>query len=421
MQVNLNKPQYQFMRMPHKYKAFVAGFGAGKTWVGCISQASHYLKHPGVKQGYFAPTFSLIRDIFYPTIDEAAYEFGMTTKARVGDKEVDFFLDKRYYGTTICRTMDNPSNIIGFKIGRALVDELDVLKTDKAREAWNKIIARLRYKDGNIQNGVDVATTPEGFKFTYERFKKSVEDKPEIASTYGFTKASTYENEINLPDDYIQSLIDSYPKQLIQAYLNGEFVNLVSGQVYYFDSGNHTTPATHEKYEPIHVGMDFNVRNMSAVINVMRKGKLLAVGEFVGVLDTPTMIEYIKDRYPGCTVKIYPDASGQNTSSKSASVSDLSLLEAAKFLIDAPKRNPFIKDRVNAVNGAFDHGKAYINTEQCPRLAETLVQQIYDKNGMPEKNSDNNIDDLNDSYGYAVNRIFPVSPVAVNLDVTFAR
>ena len=387
MQVNLNKPQYQFMQMPHKYKAFVAGFGSGKTWVGCVSQVAHYLQHPGVKQGYFAPTFSLIRDIFYPTIDEAAHQFGMTTKARVGDKEVDFYLGRRHYGTTICRTMDNPSNIIGFKIGRALVDELDVLKTDKAREAWNKIIARLRYNDGSIQNGIDVATTPEGFKFTYERFKKSIEEKPEISSTYGFTKASTYDNEKNLPDDYIQSLLDSYPEQLIQAYLNGEFVNLVSGQVYYFNSVEHSTSATHEKYEPVHVGMDFNVRNMSAVINVLRGGKLHAVGEFINVLDTPTMIDYLKDRYHGCTIKVYPDATGQSGSSKCASLSDVSLLDGAGFVVDAPRKNPFIKDRVNAVNGSLEHGKILVNIEQCPRLAETLVQQIYDKNGMPEKRS----------------------------------
>lgn len=407
MQVNLNSPQFAFIKMPHKYKAFVAGFGAGKTWVGCVSQLSHYLRHPRVKQGYFAPTFSLIRDIYYPTIDEAAFSFDMTTKARVGDKEVDFYLGRRYYGTTICRTMDNPANIIGFKIGRALVDELDVLKTDKAEQSWNKIIARLRHKDKNIQNGIDVATTPEGFKFTYERFSKSVAEKPELASTYGFIKASTYQNEKHLPDDYIQSLLDSYPKQLIEAYLHGEFVNLTSGQVYYFDDKKHITDAVHNKFESVHIGMDFNVRNMSAVVNVKRDGQLLAVGEFVNVLDTPTMIDYIKERYPGCSIKIYPDATGANTSSKSASISDISLL-SAEFVVDAPRKNPFIKDRVNAVNGAFEYSKTLINIEQCPRLAETLKQQIYDKNGMPEKSSDNNIDDLNDSYGYIVNRIYPI-------------
>jgi hypothetical protein len=44
--------------------------------------------------------------------------------------------------------------------------------------------------------------------------------------------ASTYENEANLPDDYIPSLRASYPPQLIEAYIRGQFVNLTSGSVY---------------------------------------------------------------------------------------------------------------------------------------------------------------------------------------------
>lgn len=419
MQVSLNNPQTDFLEMPQKYRAFVAGFGSGKTWVGSSAQCIHYLEHPRVPQGYFSPTYSLIRDIFYPTIEEVAFEFNMTTKVRSGDKEVDFYKGRKYYGTTICRTMDNPANIIGFKIGRALVDELDVLKTNKAEQAWNKIIGRLRFKKQDVRNGIDVTTTPEGFKFTYNRFKKTVEKKPGLGETYAFMRASTYDNEKNLPDDYIQSLLDSYPSQLIQAYLNGQFVNLVSGQVYYFDKQKYTTDFFHKPYEPIHVGMDFNVRNMSAIINVIRDGIAYAVGEFTSVLDTPTMIDYLKDRYPGCSTTIYPDASGKNTSSKSASLSDLSLLNEAKFSVDAPNKNPFIKDRVNAVNAALEHGKWFINSEQCPVLAESLEQQIYDKNGMPEKSTDNNIDDVNDSAGYFINRKFPIIKPVSSLKVRF--
>ncbi|TDS92832.1 bacteriophage Rz lysis protein [Erwinia rhapontici] len=36
----LNIPQARFLAMPHKFKAYVAGFGSGKTWVGADAQAS---------------------------------------------------------------------------------------------------------------------------------------------------------------------------------------------------------------------------------------------------------------------------------------------------------------------------------------------------------------------------------------------
>jgi hypothetical protein len=63
-----NVPQLQFLQMDRKFRAFVAGFGTGKTFVGCMAQVAHFFEHPQINQGYFAPTFPHIRDIFYPTI-----------------------------------------------------------------------------------------------------------------------------------------------------------------------------------------------------------------------------------------------------------------------------------------------------------------------------------------------------------------
>lgn len=35
----LNVPQARFLSMPHKFKAYIAGFGSGKTWVGVAAYA----------------------------------------------------------------------------------------------------------------------------------------------------------------------------------------------------------------------------------------------------------------------------------------------------------------------------------------------------------------------------------------------
>ena len=37
----LNVPQAQFLGLPHKFRLFVAGFGSGKTWVGCAGLCQH--------------------------------------------------------------------------------------------------------------------------------------------------------------------------------------------------------------------------------------------------------------------------------------------------------------------------------------------------------------------------------------------
>lgn len=409
----LNEPQAAFLQLPHKFKAYVAGFGSGKSWVGCAGIAAHFWQHPGINQGYFAPTYPQIRDIFYPTIEEVAFLMGLRVKIKIGDHEVDMYEGNRYRGTVICRSMEKPETIVGFKIGHAMIDELDVMNQLKAEQAWRKIIARMRYKVDGIKNGIDVATTPEGFKFVYQQFVKAVQDKPELSSLYGLVQASTYDNEENLPDDYIPSLFASYPEQLIAAYINGDFVNLTSGSVYpnFSRKLNHTDETIKEN-EPLFIGLDFNVNNMTACVNVIRDGLPMTLEERCKVLDTPTMAERLKTDYKdkGHDITIFPDASGGNTSSKKASESDLSILRGYGFRIESNFANPPIKDRVNSYKAMICNAKGErrfkINTNMCPVTTEALEQQIYGLDGMPDKKASK--DHPNDANGYFIVKRYPI-------------
>lgn len=85
----LNIPQAKFLAMQYKFKAYVAGFGSGKTWVGCGGICKGMWEHPKINQGYFAPTYPQIRDIFYPTVEEVAHDWGLNVKINEGNKEVD--------------------------------------------------------------------------------------------------------------------------------------------------------------------------------------------------------------------------------------------------------------------------------------------------------------------------------------------
>lgn len=411
----LNRPQARFLAKPHKFRAFVAGFGSGKTWVGCAALCSHAWEYPRINAGYFAPTYAHIRDIFFPTIEEVAEDWGLHAKTNEGNKEVHLFNGRTYRMTIKCRSLDKPADIVGFKIGHALVDELDLLKKDKAALAWRKIMARMRYKVDGLKNGVDVTTTPEGFKFVYEQFVKQLRDKPELKTLYGLVQASTYENAKNLPEDYIPSLRASYPPQLIDAYLRGQFCNLLSGSVYAnFDRVLNRTTEEIKPREPLHIGMDFNVLNMTATVNVVRDGQPLQLFELTGVRDTPTMGRMLKERYRKPdnehAIVIYPDASGQNTSSKNASESDLSILRSMGFQIEVNHSNPAVRDRVNAFNGQIlnDLGERHykINTDLCPVTTEALEQQTWDKNGEPDKTSGH--DHPNDAEGYFIVKRWPI-------------
>lgn len=416
----LNLPQSKFLELPHKFRAFVAGFGSGKTWVGGAALCRHFWEWPKINAGYFAPTYPQIRDIFYPTIEEVAADWGLRVKVKSSDKEVEVYSGRQYRGTIICRSMELPQTIVGFKIGHALVDELDVMASTKAQHAWRKIIARMRYNEGGLKNGVDVTTTPEGFKFVYQQFVKQVRENPSMVGLYGMVQASTFDNELNLPADYIPSLMESYPEQLIRAYLNGQFVNLTSGTIYHaYDRKLNGSTETVQPGEPLFIGMDFNVGKMAAVVHVKRLGLPHAVDEVMNAYDTPDMIRRLKERFwlfdgndyrKTCEIRIYPDASGDGRRSVNASTTDLQLLRQAGFSVIAPAANPPVKDRINSMNAMFSnaHGERRykVNADKCPTYADCLEQQVWAATGEPDKSQDN--DHPNDAAGYFIHKEFPI-------------
>lgn len=414
--LTLNAPQDIFLnKLNTKYRAFVGGFGSSKTFSGCLDLLIFASKNPQTRQGYFAPTYGDIRDIFFQTIEEAAILMGFTVDIKVGNKEVHLYRGRLYYGTIICRSMDNPSSIVGFKIARALVDEIDTMPKDKATIAWNKIVARLRLKIDGVENGIGVTTTPEGFRFVYSKFKE------DPTASYSMVQASTYENEQYLPDDYIETLKETYPSELINAYIMGEFVNLTSGTVFNaYDRVRCRSTETIQEKELLRIGMDFNVTNMSAVIYVIRnKDEWHAVEEIKGVYDTPAMIDVIKQLYPKHSIRIYPDASGSARKTVDASTSDIGLLEDARFVVYTNNSNPLIKDRVMAANNAFSKKKLFINDVNCPEFSKCMEQLAYDKNGVPDKKS--NLDHLPDAGTYPIAFEMPIVRPATHVKVKFAR
>ncbi len=407
----LTRPQAEFLRLPQKFRAYVGGFGSGKTWVGCTSICENVWSHPRINLGYFAPSYPQIRDIFYPTIEEVAETMGLRVDINQGNKEVHFFEGRKYRSTVLCRSMDAPESIVGFKTGHALIDELDLMKPEKARLAWRKIIARMRYKVDGLRNGIDVATTPEGFRFVYEQFYKTPLEKPELRSLYGLIQSSTYDNAVFLNDDYIPSLLASYPPQMAEAYLNGKFVNLTSGAVYpdFGREANHT-PETISEGEELHIGLDFNVYNCTAAVGVIRLGVPRILSELVKMRDTPHVITTIKEKFSGHKINIYPDASGQSNKTVNATESDILLLQQAGFTVHVPSKNPFVKERVMAVNALICNSvgerRLLVNTLLCPTVTECLEQQIYDKNGEPDKSDGK--DHAPDALGYFLHYRWPV-------------
>lgn len=230
------------------------------------------------------------------------------------------------------------------------------------------------------------------------------------APGYVLFRAKTMDNIANLPDGYIDNLRNTYPSNLLAAYLDGEFVNLTAGSVYpEFDRHLNGSRETMTDIEPLHIGMDFNVEHMAAVVFVMRDGKPHAVDEVVDAFDTPAMIRILQGRYSNRQIFVYPDASGRNRKSVGASESDLALLRQARFVVLVNSTNPLVKDRVLSTNRMIHADgvrSLFVNADKCPAFVEALEKQAYDKNGEPDKSA--GLDHVVDAGTYFLAYKFPI-------------
>ena len=390
----------------------VAGFAAGKTEAAIMRSVFGLLANPGFNRGFYEPTYDLIRMIAWPRFE-----------AFLSDANIPYKLHKSPinqisvpgYGNIFFRSMDNPTRIVGYEHADADIDELDTLKKDDAAYVWRQVIARNRQKKPTGQNTVGVTTTPEGFRFVYDTWKKDAK------AGYEIIQAPTRSNPY-LPDGYIESLQDIYPAQLLSAYLEGNFVNLTSGTVYAsYNRTAHDSKETIKPGEPLFIGCDFNVTKQAATVYVQRDGGKVwhAVNELVNMYDTPEMVRIIQGRWQsqGHKIYIYPDASGGSRKSVNASISDIALLEQAAFVVRSKSSNPAVKDRVMSTNAAFEAGRLRVNATACTNVATCFEQQSY-KNGEPDKSSGD--DHQNDASTYPIVYEMPIVKPVANIKFRFA-
>lgn len=402
--VELTAPQWDFVNSDAAFPAMVAGYASGKSHAAIIRALYKKMEYPKGTVAYYLPTYDLVARMAIPRFTEMLSNWGLTYKVNKNDALIE--IDN--YGTVIFRTMDRPERIVAYESSDAICDELDTLPIDKARDVWNKVIARNRQNkpNGGI-NSVGVATTPEGFRFVYETWAK------EPKQGYEIIKASTYSNAHNLPDGYIDNLKATYSSSLLLAYLDGEFVNLNASSVYPdYDRALNATNEIETHDEPLHIGMDFNVGKMSAAIAVLRNDCPIFVSERSGIIDTPAMASILKRDYPNRRIFVYPDASGNSRKSNNASESDISILKQAGFTVLVNNRNPAVKDRVLSMNKVIRDRRMKVNTDKCPLLVESLEKQAYDKNGEPDKTAGH--DHMNDAAGYLVAYRYPIVKEEVN-------
>ncbi len=413
-EIELHAAQSEFLiNDTAKACLYLGGLGGGKSFVLVLKMILMKLKYPDTDLLYVMPTYSMFRDVMFPILHELLEGTNIAYEINKSTGEIFFGCG----GRCILKSGDDPSRIVGMNVSHSFLDELYTLATEKARAVFLNASARARVKlpDGKL-NTIQIASTPEGFRFLYQMFAKNKPDN------YHLIKASSRLNPY-LSEDYFENIIATAPNEMVaRAYIDGDFCQMTSGTVYTaFDRDKCHCDSVYREGEILYISMDFNVMNMNSVVYATRepldfsqspyhgKKQWHAIAHLHNIVDTPEMIVVIQNKFPRSPVYIYPDASGKNASSKGASTSDLSLLRAAGFHIRAKNKNPRVIDRVNSANSALKTGLIKVNTDLCPELVESLESQIYNPvTELPAKSVGSSIDDVNDAFSYGIYYEFPL-------------
>jgi hypothetical protein len=201
-----------------------AGYGAGKTRALCAKAVMLAAVNQGFIGCVMEPTGPLIRDIWMTDFDDflEMYDIPYTFRA---SPLPEYMLHLPGGDTKIlCRSFENWSRIIGLNLAWVLADEIDTVTPSIANKAFPKILGRLR--SGNVRQ-FGAASTPEGFRWMWNTFGS---DEAKARPDRHLIKMRTVDNP-HLPPDFIERLEANYDPSLLRAYLDGEFVNLTTGQV----------------------------------------------------------------------------------------------------------------------------------------------------------------------------------------------
>ena len=398
---DLHPQQQLFFDNQTEIVGLSAGYGAGKTRSLCAMALKLMAQNVGFIGAILEPTGPLLRDIWQTDFDQFLEHYEIPYSFRASPLPEYVVHLKEGDCKLLCRSFENWSRIIGLNLAFCLADEIDVVSPTICEKAFPKILGRLRA--GNVRQFC-AASTPEGFRWLYQTFGT---DEAKERTDRQLIKMRTQDNP-HLPNDFIERMEANYDPSMLQAYLNGEFINLTTGQVY--DRFTREQNVINNKpdigLEPLRIGIDFNIQNTNAVIGIVQDQKLLIFDEISGVHDTDALAQTIKARYPMNKIYIYPDASGGNRSTNS-SQTDIAILESYGFSNQSPRSNPPIRDRVSSVQALLCNGKGetrlFIHAS-CRKLIESMELQSYTEKGEPDKES--GYDHMADCLGYLIWREF---------------
>ena len=390
----LSEAQQKIVDDNTRFRVIVAGRRFGKTHL-AIRELCFHAREPNKDVWYVSPSYRQSKNIVWKQLKHKLTDLKWAQK--INETELTIILKNN--STIALKGADNHDSLRGVGLDFLVLDEF----ADIDPEAWYET---LRPTLSDKQGKAMFIGTPKGLNWAYELYNNTQED-PDHWSSYQFTTLDGGQ----VPQEEIESAKrDLGEREFRQEYM--ATFETYSGRIYYaFERDKNIKKCDVEDRSVIHVGMDFNVGIMAAVIAV-RHGDVLHIVDEVKLISSNTdeMVDEIKQRYPNSKVWVYPDPASRQRKTSAAGRTDLTILQNAGFVVKAPNKHNPVRDRINAVNSKLSNsmGVSTLFLEaHCKNAIECLERHLYKPNSsQPDK--DSGFDHMNDALGYLVDYLFPV-------------
>jgi len=390
--VQLTLPQSEIYLCPSRFLAVVAGRRFGKTFLSTGKILEQAIKGRDRNVWYVAPTYGAAKEI--------AWDMLITTippEYIYKTNETSLTL-KLINGSVIAlKGAEKPNNLRGRALDFVVLDEF----ADMRPEAWSEV---LRPSLSDRQGGCLFIGTPKGRNHFYDIWAKGI-DGDNDWSSFQYTTLQGG----NVPEEEVAAARNDLDERTFQQEYEAAFVNY-SGIIYYAFNREKSVKRIEDTGGTLHIGLDFNIDPMSAVVCLRHGNDLLAIDEIVMYgSNTDEMVSEIRSKYGDRPAIIYPDPASRQRKTSAGGRTDLSILQNAGFAVKSKNSHALVRDRINAVNSRLrsSGGDRYLFIDpKCKHTIKSLERQTY-KEGTSQPNKDG-FDHMNDALGYLVEYLFPL-------------
>ena len=391
--MELTRPQSDIFVSPDRFRVVVAGRRFGKTFLSTAELLHRALRKPDQNVWYVAPTYKAAKEIAWDMLtQQIPPEYVSKTN------ETSLTIELKNGSSISLKGAEKPDNLRGRSLDFVVLDEF----ADMRPQAWYEV---LRPSLSDREGSAVFIGTPKGRNHFYDLYGKGV-DRDDGWRSYQYT---TIEGG-NVAQTEIEAAKADLDERTFQQEYEARFVNY-SGIIYYGFKREESVKRHTDDIGVIHVGMDFNLDPMSAVL-MTRKGDTLHVFDEIVMFgsNTDEMVAELRDRYGNGTIVIYPDPASRQRKTSAGGRTDLSILQNAGFEVRVRNSHAAVRDRINAVNSRLlsnDGVRRLYVDPKCKKVIESLERHTY-KEGTSQPEKDGGFDHMNDALGYAVEYLFPI-------------